>query len=585
MLEIGSIIDGKYKILNKIGQGGMSVVYLAMNERANKQWAIKEVRKDGVKDYDVVRQGLIAETDILKRLNHPHLPSIIDVIDRDDTFLIVMDYIEGKSLDHWLKKDGAQPQEKVVEWAKQICDVLGYLHSRKPPIIYRDLKPANVMLKPDGQIMIIDFGTAREFKETSIEDTSCLGTQGYAAPEQYGGHGQTDARTDIYTLGATMYHLLTGHNPSLPPYEMYPIRRWNPALSSGLEKIVLKCTQRNPNDRYQNCAELMYALEHYGELDSAYRRKQSIKWKSFVASCALTVVSLAGSIGFKVAESKTIKNSYDGYISEATKVTTQEERADYYEKAIKIDPEREEGYLELLDLFVYGADKNERDFNRDETAEMTAILGYKGTGNRTNESYFERNKKGYDEFAFRMGVYYFYYYEGGGSAGKSMAQPWFEKAQKGTTLDADKLQLAERFAKISGYYASLDSSDETGYGSSASYGDYWTDLTNLTDGDISKVVNTKTAVAIYEELIARINENAVDFKRAGVTKDQMMDKLSNTKTRLEMLQNEISQSDETWDGVLDSISAAEHQVNVAFSGRDTQPEQNQEEGGNTNGKQ
>lgn len=585
MLEIGSIIDGKYKILNKIGQGGMSVVYLAMNERANKQWAIKEVRKDGVKDYDVVRQGLIAETDILKRLNHPHLPSIIDVIDRDDTFLIVMDYIEGKSLDHWLKKDGAQPQEKVVEWAKQICDVLGYLHSRKPPIIYRDLKPANVMLKPDGQIMIIDFGTAREFKETSIEDTSCLGTQGYAAPEQYGGHGQTDARTDIYTLGATMYHLLTGHNPSLPPYEMYPIRRWNPALSSGLEKIVLKCTQRNPNDRYQNCAELMYALEHYGELDSAYRRKQSIKWKSFVASCALTVVSLAGSIGFKVAESKTIKNSYDGYISEATKVTTQEERADYYEKAIKIDPEREEGYLELLDLFVYGADKNERDFNRDETAEMTAILGYKGTGNRTNESYFERNKEGYDEFAFRMGVYYFYYYEGGGSAGKSMAQPWFEKAQKGTTLDADKLQLAERFAKISGYYASLDSSDETGYGSSASYGDYWTDLTNLTDGDISKVVNTKTAVAIYEELIARINENAVDFKRAGVTKDQMMDKLSNTKTRLEMLQNEISQSDETWDGVLDSISAAEHQVNVAFSGRDTQPEQNQEERGNTNGKQ
>lgn len=169
MLEIGSIIDGKYKILNKIGQGGMSVVYLAMNERANKQWAIKEVRKDGVKDYEVVRQGLIAETDILKRLNHPHLPSIIDVIDRDDTFLIVMDYIEGKALDYWLKKEGAQPQERVVEWAKQICDVFGYLHSRKPPIIYRDLKPANVMLKPDGQIMIIDFGTAVSLKRQVLK--------------------------------------------------------------------------------------------------------------------------------------------------------------------------------------------------------------------------------------------------------------------------------------------------------------------------------------------------------------------------------------------------------------------------------
>lgn len=356
MLEIGSIIDGKYKILNKIGQGGMSVVYLAMNERANKQWAIKEVRKDGVKDYEVVRQGLIAETDILKRLNHPHLPSIIDVIDRDDTFLIVMDYIEGKALDYWLKKEGAQPQERVVEWAKQICDVFGYLHSRKPPIIYRDLKPANVMLKPDGQIMIIDFGTAREFKETSIEDTSCLGTQGYAAPEQYGGHGQTDARTDIYTLGATMYHLLTGHNPSLPPYEMYPIRRWNPALSSGLEEIVLKCTQRNPNDRYQSCAELMYALEHYGELDQEYRKRQMRKWRTFVAMCSLTAASLLGCVGFKVGETMTTKSSYEGYIKEAANSPEQSEREKYYTDAIKIDPRRGEAYHNLLQLCIRGAD-------------------------------------------------------------------------------------------------------------------------------------------------------------------------------------------------------------------------------------
>lgn len=112
------------------------------------------------------------------------------------------------------------------------------------------------MLKPDGNVMLIDFGTAREFKYSSVADTTCLGTQGYAAPEQFGGHGQTDARTDIYCLGATMYHLVTGHNPATPPYEMYPIRQWNPMLSSGLEEIILKCTQRNPEDRYQSCAEL-----------------------------------------------------------------------------------------------------------------------------------------------------------------------------------------------------------------------------------------------------------------------------------------------------------------------------------------
>ena len=232
MLQIGQLIDGKYKILNKVGQGGMSVVYLAMNEKANKQWAIKEVRKDGVKDFEVVKQGLVVETDMLKRLSHPSLPSIIDVIEDENTFLIVMDYIEGNPLSKVLEEYGAQPQENVIEWAKQLCDVLGYLHTRQPAIIYRDMKPGNVMLKPDGNVTLIDFGTAREFKEKNLADTTCLGTVGYAAPEQFGGMGQTDGRTDIYCLGATLYHLVTGMNPCEPPYEIKPIRSINPMLSS-----------------------------------------------------------------------------------------------------------------------------------------------------------------------------------------------------------------------------------------------------------------------------------------------------------------------------------------------------------------
>lgn len=171
MLEIGSLIDGKYRILNKVGQGSMGVVYMAMNERANKTWAIKEVQKDGKQDFEVVKQGLIVETDMLKRLDHAHLPSIVDVIDSNESFLIVMDFIEGRTLKAILDDEGAQPQEDVIEWAKQLCDVLGYLHSRKPPIVYRDMKPSNVMLKPDGSVILFDFGTAREYKETSVEDT------------------------------------------------------------------------------------------------------------------------------------------------------------------------------------------------------------------------------------------------------------------------------------------------------------------------------------------------------------------------------------------------------------------------------
>lgn len=290
MLEIGSLVDGKYKILNKVGQGGMSVVYMAINEKANKTWAVKEVRKDGVLNFESVKQGLVAETNILKKLSHPNLPSIIDVIDTEDSFIIIMDYVQGNSLNKALEEYGAQPQEYVIEWAKQLCDVLGYLHSRQPPIIYRDMKPANIMLKPDGNVTLIDFGTAREFKEKNLADTTCLGTVGYAAPEQFGGMGQTDARTDIYCLGATLYHLVTGCNPSEPPYEMKPIREINPSLSGGLERIILKCTQRNPEDRYQSAAELMYALDHYKEIDEDYKKKQKRKLAKFIVPTALAVV-------------------------------------------------------------------------------------------------------------------------------------------------------------------------------------------------------------------------------------------------------------------------------------------------------
>lgn len=218
MAYLGDVIDGKYEILRELGRGGMSIVYLAMDKRLNKQWAIKEFRKD--KDDEnrrVALESLLKEANIMKKLDHPTLPRIVDIIDQDSTIYIVMDYIEGESLNKVLDAYGAQPQDAVIEWAKQLSEVLDYLHTRKPPVIYRDMKPANIMLKPDGTIRLIDFGIAREYKEGSTGDTEIIGTRGYAAPEQFGEKGQTDARTDIYSLGVTLYHLVTGKNPAEPP--------------------------------------------------------------------------------------------------------------------------------------------------------------------------------------------------------------------------------------------------------------------------------------------------------------------------------------------------------------------------------
>ena len=168
MLQIGQLVDNKYRILDIVGKGGMSVVYLARNERANKSWAVKEVRKSGVDNLEIKKNSLIAETEMLKKLSHPYLPTIVDVIETDETYLVVMDYIEGNDLGKIVEEQGAQPQENVIKWGKQLCDVLGYLHSREKPIIYRDLKPANIMLKPDGNITLIDFGTAREIRIAEI---------------------------------------------------------------------------------------------------------------------------------------------------------------------------------------------------------------------------------------------------------------------------------------------------------------------------------------------------------------------------------------------------------------------------------
>lgn len=276
-LSPGTLVDGKYKIVNKVGQGGMSVVYLAMDIHLNKLWAVKVVRKEGVRNFEVVKQSLLAEVEMLKTFDHPNLPRIIDVIDAKESFVIIMDFIEGSSLNKLIEEEGAQPEKLVINWAKQLCDVLNYLHTHNPPIIYRDLKPANIMLKPNGQLALIDFGTARQYKEYNLADTTCLGTMGYAAPEQFGGMGQTDQRTDIYTLGVTLHHLVTGHNPTHPPYELFPIREINPLLSYGLEAIIDKCVHRNPEDRYQSVLEIRNDLDNIDRIDSKRRRKGLLK--------------------------------------------------------------------------------------------------------------------------------------------------------------------------------------------------------------------------------------------------------------------------------------------------------------------
>ena len=395
MAEIGSVIDGKYEILTEIGHGGMSVVYLAMDTHLNKQWAVKEIKKRGkAKTDEIVVNSLLAEANLMKRLDHPALPRIVDIIDNGVTIYVVMDYIEGESLDKILSEFGAQPEELVIVWAKQLCDALSYLHSQKPPIIYRDMKPANVMLKPEGNIKIIDFGIAREYKEQNLSDTTVLGTKGYAPPEQY--NGQTDARSDIYALGMTMHHLLTGVDPRKG--EAYaPVRVYNPELSEGIEIIINKCVQPAAENRYQSCADLLYDLEHPELITRGYKNRQKRKLGIFAVSASLAILTLCAGIICRYEAVKVNNNNYETLISQSA-ATSLENKISSYKKAIAIYPDRIDGYMKMIEAY-----EDDGKFGKTENDEFLALYN-------ANKDSLDVTSKEYAELNYKIGMMYFNYY-------------------------------------------------------------------------------------------------------------------------------------------------------------------------------
>ena len=547
MLEIGSLLDGKYKILNEIGHGGMSVVYLALNERANKTWAVKEVRKDGGNDTTVVSQNLVAETEMLKKLDHPNLPSIIDVIDKDDSFIIVMDYIEGNSLQDLIDTDGPQHPEKVIEWAKQLCDVLGYLHSRRPPIIYRDMKPANVMLRPTGDVTLIDFGTAREYKYANQADTTYLGTRGYAAPEQFGGRGQTDARTDIYTLGATMYHLITGYSPADTNFEVLPIGKFVPQLKgSGLEKIITKCCQNDPAKRYQDCAELMAALNLVHKYDDKERLRRRMKLGVFAACVAISLISLVSGIGFRMALANTRTEQYAAYLTSARNAMDFSQKIADYKQAINLDPGDPEAYQGLIDDIDSLSDD---EFIAAYNSITDCINGvdYDPANRKRNIEYLkDRDVATYSDFNFRLGTLVYLVYPSGQGASISYLNEAVESLYKKTKEAGQNKNTIVFEHEFADYWATLD------------------DLSIRLD-TLKSQTNIGYPIRICDTIATEINLHCVNYMNDNVARDTILQTLdrannfmnnakSSSPDQLEVIKRVRSNVTKAYDSVDDCFS-------------------------------
>lgn len=255
-MNIGDIYEGRYKITNVLGSGGTSTVYKAEDTKiGNTIWAIKQIKKNSsMYKAKVQAEGEFTEVKIMSEIKNPFSPRIVDLAEDDEFLTVVMDYVEGINLQDKLDHEGAQPESKVIDWMIAVCKLLESMHGLDVPIIYNDLKPANIVLKTNGSISVIDYGAAR-YINAPIK-RSRPGTLGFYSPEHRS--GITDQRSDIYTAGMTLYTLLTGKRGEGPDgYEREAIK------SPKLEKIISKASNLNPHLRYQSVKELREDLEGY----------------------------------------------------------------------------------------------------------------------------------------------------------------------------------------------------------------------------------------------------------------------------------------------------------------------------------
>lgn len=553
MLNPGFVLEGKYRIVSVLGKGGMSTVYLAVHQRLGQKWAIKEISREYCENYEMISRQLIAEADILKRLNHPGLPGIIDIIEKSNVIWMVMEFVEGKTLKEILWLKGRIEEKQVLEWGKQLCEVLLYLHSRKPSIIYRDLKPENIILQKTGRLVLIDFGTAREYcYESENYNEVYLGTKGYAAPEQYGNMGQTDERTDIYCLGVTLYSLLTGYNPEEPPYKIYPASLWGNDLSSGIKEVILTCIQPEPDNRYQNCQELSYAfscIEYENQ-----KKKQKVKKKRYRFLKGIVLLQILGfiSLGYGEAAQVYKKKEVTGYIRAAEKSIDKKEAEKYYKQALVLCPDESAIYKSLINYFI-----SPNNFQIKDATALTGLVMTLCKGKTVLDIFRDSRQKEYLEFCYGMGIGYFY--DMGGISGRGASESWFqeiihlsEASDKEESLNEDKKRRAYLYAEIAGYYNTflLNGMDKSGERQSKDFFDFYRTLHSLNQFervDVEGKYSESDVSAMYlisKEVAVEITNYAEQFLEDRRIDKKMLEKeLEKIEERKDYFKEEKEKAD------------------------------------------
>lgn len=540
--EVGdSVLNGRYRVTKVVHTSGMSNVYLVSDSNLNKTWCLKEIKKSESGRNKVEYYSLLQEANIMKGLNHSSIPRIVTIEGDGDSLFIVMDYVDGVSLKAWIRKKQRIKQDVAVTWMKQICQVMIYLHNRPEPIFYRDMKPDNVMLQSDGNIKVLDFGISVVIKEPGQKIKKALGTAGYAAPEQSKSGLPCDLRSDIYAMGKTMYYMLTGLNPSrIPKDKIRPVRDIDSSISIGIEKIVDKCTQENPDDRYQSCEELLYALQNYDSLDTKYRvkarRKVNLVMTLFMLSLFIIITSFIPLMMDRRQKSDQYQTLLD--------IAYQSDKVEDYEAAIEENPLELSPYSEYIEAI-----KVDGVFSKAEEEGLLNLIN-------PNLSKI-KEESGYGEVAYEIGRLYWFYYEGSeDSDGSILSVKWFNDAVE----NEYEVQSAQVYYNLGLFKRdismSIAESSDAGM-----YKAYWDNLIQARSKSQGELVDLQLNLALAE----CISSYGYRLNTDGIAKEEVLSTAQSISSYMESFNATSERSAELYKELETTMLDLNSKIDAAYS--------------------
>ncbi|MDO4490102.1 MAG: serine/threonine-protein kinase [Lachnospiraceae bacterium] len=525
----GSVLEDRYRIEQKIGAGGNASVYQAVHIRTGRKLAIK------VLDRQDSGAALEKRLHMLKNLHHPGLPMILDVLETESSYLIVMEYVEGDTLQQRIDKGSGKQTlftvRETLHLGVELGEILKYLHTLPEPLLFQDIKPSNIILRPDGSTALVDLGTLCRHNSLAAMPQENKGTLGFAAPEQFRRKGIQGPETDLYSLGAVLHYALTGVSPAETPFSFERITRLRPDLMAGvhwmekqeilgLEEILEKCTRFRGEERYQSAEEVIRGLKNPARCSPLAKDAEK---KTYFVMYLLAILAVCASLSSVRSEAMAVQLKQEGreyYLKKARKAEPEQAKL-WIQEALFLSPGDNYCFSVLLDRML-----GDGIFSKEEQTEIGQLLAQRAEGEEADqETLMKQNPEEYAEFCYRMGTASLYLVEGLPDYG--VCETWFQDMEQaaeqwnpGEEQEKDEkerlIKRGKTFARICRYRGdSLLGSVQTDQAYSIKV--YWQDLTGLLEETLPADELPAAELGLWREILGLLADWPAELKRAGIS--------------------------------------------------------------------